>query len=548
MLKHTSLPPRRVLLAASAVLGVLAYWRLLIWDPGGRLLPPPHALFFGPLDNFPQLMFLLAAALVYRKREQFRSAMHGPGSPALAILPLSAGLALFLWGHYVGATDLLLPSFMLVSIGGALLSFGVRFASALKLPWLVLAFAFPIPAVLTNQAFYALRLQTAADAAVLLPVMGLQVFQEGNLISASDVTAQIIDSCSGFRFMMAMTLAAIVYVGWFPARTLRSVLLLALAPPIAYAFNVLRVSLIILDPNSDLSDAHTFQGTLIFLGAISALVVADNLLWRILPAKSQPRPAPERAEQAVQQAAEPPDDEEHAVGVPNVLDPSDTSEASEEALGGPGSSRRAAALALLAVAMLGLSVFMPQWKQPRIFPLPSARLPEVEGWERGKSRKLDLEYMWTVMYPKYAYRQYRRNGEAVSAFIGYDHRRVRTKSVLSPKNGFPGRGWVLVEHSSIELEALEPRVERVLARSGQGRVLSYYWYEATARLPGETLRALLATDRSPFRRSQPARVTRATTDAGSTPAALAAADARLEEFAASLAEALREEPTTPTSP
>jgi hypothetical protein len=91
-------------------------------------------------------------------------------------------------------------------------------------------------------------------------------------------------------------------------------------------------------------------------------------------------------------------------------------------------------------------------------------------------------------------------------------------------------------------------VERVISRDGQGRVLSYYWYEGIDRLPGETLRALVALDRSPFRRSQPARVTRVTTDAGPTAATLAAAEARLAEFAADLAEALRKQDRASTAP
>jgi EpsI family protein len=525
LLKQMNLEPRRALLVGSAALGLLAYWRLLLWDPGGRLLPPPQALFFGPLDNFPQLVFLLAAALVYRRREQFRTAMGDPGSPALAILPLTAGIALFLWGHYVSAPDLLLPSFMLISIGAGLLWFGARFVSAMKLPCLILAFTFPIPAVLTNQAFYVLRLQTAADSALLLSLIGTDVFQQANVISISGLTAQIIDSCSGFRFMTALTLASIVYVGWFPARAVRGLLLVMLAPPIAYAFNLIRVSLIILDPDSELSDAHTLQGTLIFLGAITCLVLVDNLLSRVLSGRPKPQPPAELPDGQQQSEAEP-----------------------AEALRPPGVSRWAIALTALLVAMLGLSVFMPQWKKPRLGPIPSAQLPELEGWKRSKLLKADVEFMWTVRYPKHAYRRYRRPGEDVSVFIGYDHRRIRSKSVLSPKNGFPGRGWELVEHSQLELESVSPRVERVISRDGQGRVLSYYWYEGIDRLPGETLRALVALDRSPFRRSQPARVTRVTTDAGLTAATLAAAEARLAEFAADLAEALRKQDRAATAP
>ena len=151
---------QRFLRVTAVAVGCLAYWRLLFWAPT-RDLGPLNAWLFLATDPYPQVIFLIAAALVYRRRESLQSAMRFQGSPARAALPLLAGSALFAWGHYVDAMDLLLVSFVLVSIGVGLLWFGVRFARALAIPWVVLVFAFPAPAVVTNQAFYTLRLATA---------------------------------------------------------------------------------------------------------------------------------------------------------------------------------------------------------------------------------------------------------------------------------------------------------------------------------------------------------------------------------------------------
>ena len=62
-------------------------------------------------------------------------------------------------------------------------------------------------------------------------------------------------------------------------------------------------------------------------------------------------------------------------------------------------------------------------------------------------------------------------------------------------------------------------MERVVARSQSAQILTYHWYEGTDGLASEILRALLATDQSPFRRSQPARVIRVATALGPTPLA-----------------------------
>jgi len=63
---------QRLLRITAIAVGSLAYWRLLFWgsslDP--RLLT---RWFFFPTDPFPQLIFLIAGALVYRRRESLRT-------------------------------------------------------------------------------------------------------------------------------------------------------------------------------------------------------------------------------------------------------------------------------------------------------------------------------------------------------------------------------------------------------------------------------------------------------------------------------------------
>jgi EpsI family protein len=145
-----------------------------------------------------------------------------------------------------------------------------------------------------------------------------------------------------------------------------------------------------------------------------------------------------------------------------------------------------------------------------------------------------------VRFRKHEYWNYEQNGDEVSVFIGYDDRGNRGRSLLSRKNALPGRGWEVKERSSVLLESVEAPVERVVARSESARVLTYHWYEGTDGLASEILRALLASDQSPFRRSQPARVIRVATVLGPTPPARMEDEENLRAFASSLATALRE--------
>jgi len=103
----------------------------------------------------------------------------------------------------------------------------------------------------------------------------------------------------------------------------------------------------------------------------------------------------------------------------------------------------------------------------------------------------------------------------------------------------PRRGWEVEERSSVSLESIEARVERVVARSDFEKILTYHWYEGTDGMAFEILRALLATDQSRFRRPQPAQVIRVEAALGSTPLARKEGEEMLRGFAASLVTALR---------
>ncbi len=520
----------RVLAIASVVAGMLAYRSLACWNPDPHGQVGFQDWLFSPTDAIPQIFFALAAALVYRNRKLFRSAMQGSPSPALAFLTLSVGSALFVWGHYVDATDLLLASFVLVSMGVALLWFGTGFAATWSIPCVILAFAFPIPAALTNQVFYSLRLWTADHVVALLTFVGFPVYHEGNVIYGANVVAQVIDSCSGLRAMEMLTLAAFLYVQWSPADRLRGWLLVALAPPIAYGFNLLRVCFIIPDPTSDLSTTHTVQGWLAFFGAFTVLVVVDRLLGRLLSGRS-------RADGASSPVRGHPQPAGGAVGW----------------AGSKGGARSIAPAALL-TTLLGVSIWMPQWSPPETedfagaAPLfgPIFNLPiEMGGWKMGEALPLDHDFLWALRFPQYANRPYRLDGERVDLFVGYGDRGDRSRSLLSPKNALPGRGWQVEERSFVRLDSWDNRVARVVARSGPRRILTYHWYEGVDSVALEALRVLFATDQSPLWRSQRPRVIRIGTRVGGGALEEAEADRKLRAFAGALATVLLDSESNP---
>ncbi len=204
------------------------------------------------------------------------------------------------------------------------------------------------------------------------------------------------------------------------------------------------------------------------------------------------------------------------------------------------------ALTALLATLFGISVWMPQWRPPETgdsenttrFLGPSLQLPfEMDGWKLGLSMPIDEVFIWTLRYQQYANRPYRLDGARVDVFVGYADRRDRTRSLLSPKNALPGRGWEVEDRSFARLDSWDRRVARVVARSGPRRILTYHWYEGMDSVALEALRALFAIDQSPLWRSQRPRVIRIGTRMGVGALEEAEADRKLQAFAGAFATA-----------
>src|SRR3990172_519313 len=81
---------------ALGLLAGLAYRSLLLWDPSEPGLPDPEWFFFSVSDTAPQVVFAIAALLLYRRRRRLSGAVASAGSPLAALPLLGTGLALYL--------------------------------------------------------------------------------------------------------------------------------------------------------------------------------------------------------------------------------------------------------------------------------------------------------------------------------------------------------------------------------------------------------------------------------------------------------------------
>jgi exosortase len=482
-------------------LAVIAYHGLATWDPRSHGYAPVVGWFFETSDSSPQIVFAIVAALLFRRRGPLRETFGAASSPAAAALCLVPAVGLHLWAQWVDAPDLSVFSLGLVSLGVGFLLGGRPLARVLAGPLAILLFAIPLPGALHNFVVYPYQLTTAGFVEALLRAGGFDVILQGDLLTLAGRDFEVIETCSGLRSALTLALLAATWAAFFRCSPRHTLGLLAASLPISFVTNGIRVLVLVLDPRPEIQESHVAQGLVMFVVGTGALSLVDRALLRLgaTPPKASAGPAATPTPSA------------HRRGLFAV----------------------ALALLVMAIATLGSPALRPAASE---LPAPAELPRELPGWTVHEGEDPGL-FLGNVRFTHRSVRIYERGEGSVSAFLGWDDRRLRIRSLLSDKNAVPGLGWDVEQRGDVDLEPGPLRMERVVARRVASRSLALHGYRGTGSVLEETLRAALALDQpgSPFARSERPRVLRVSTSIGPGPEGVRDAEDRLRRLLADLA-------------
>ena len=506
-----------LLMGLNVVLGVLAYRELLTFQPrmysvATGLEADAEQYLFTPNETAPLIVALMSLWLVHHRRAALFSLPQRSGAPVLAAAALVPGMLLYLWAIYTSAPDLQGLSLVLNLIGGLILWRGWPAVKVCAIPLVLLLYAVPLPSPLIAKTIWSFQLASAQLAGWMLYVIGIPHAVSAEMIYLPEDTYQVIESCSGFRSILTLSMFAILMADLFHRSRLHLAILLAVSLPVAFLMNGLRVTTLILNPASQIHTIHVGQGLVVLMAGLTLLYLLDGALGRMLGARARRGPlAPEILGDA-------------AVAAPLFVNP----------------MHRVGAVTVLFVAMLGALYALPSWTFRGVagFALEETLDRATTGWVAADlpAATNDLS---SVAFRESVRRQYARPGKAllrgndppVEIFVGVGEHLNRFKSPFSPKNAVPGRGWVIEEEGLYEIEA-NPRGEAVVwqkLRSGPKRVLAYHWYDGDRGIVEESFRAFFGLDRSLFAREQPVIAVRLSTPIGeATEASVRQAHGRLK--------------------
>jgi exosortase len=239
------------------------------------------------------LVPLFSLFLLWDKRKQIAAT---PVRPTWAGLPMVIlGLIILIFGVYGADLFTSRMSFVILLTGLVWTFFGGQVLREVIFPILVLLLAIPFPAIVFNQITFPLQLLASRLASLILPLLGVPVLQEGNVIELPVMKLEVAEACSGIRSLMSLFTLAVFY-GYFLERTTWRRVVLALASiPIAVAANVARIvgtglCVQYWDPTKALGFFHEFSGWVMFVISLACLYLVHRFMKLVAP---EPAPVKE---------------------------------------------------------------------------------------------------------------------------------------------------------------------------------------------------------------------------------------------------------------
>jgi len=236
---------------------------------------------------------LVAAYIVYKKWPQVRTLFGRPAWPGLLIM--AGGLLLYVAAELAAELYTTRLAFNVVLAGMVFLLGGWKLLRLLAFPLLLLVLMIPLPQLITQKLTLPLQLISSRLAADMFYILGVPVFLQGNVIDLGTQQLQIVEACSGLRYVLGIVALGLTYCYFYQRRPWKVAVLLLSLIPVAILLNALRLVFIGFFPILKEGLWHTLFGWSIFVMFFDIIVGINWLINRLSPEPPPPAAASPKA-------------------------------------------------------------------------------------------------------------------------------------------------------------------------------------------------------------------------------------------------------------
>lgn len=392
------------------------------------------------------LVMPVVGYLVWTERARIKRSSGG--GVGLGLLVCTVALSLFYIGRFGSLKFFAYMAMWLTVCGAALLALGNRSVRALWMPMLVGFFAIPLPAFITRITSLKLRLISSVLSEKMLQIVGIPVYREGNVIDLGVIQLQVVDACSGLRYLWPSLLMALL-IGWFFLRSpWKRLALLVIAIPVTIFSNAFRIALTgvltkFIDPSLAEGFFHDFSGWLVYVFSLGALGFCAFCLSGKESVDETPRP-----------------------------------------VGGPLRGRPSLLAGVVLCCSLGLMVFGQEYlMKNQVIPTRKdfQSFPRVIGEWEGNREYLSKPVLESLGADDYLNAVFRnpRTGDIVYLLVSWYDKQTTSHAAHAPTSCLVGGGWGVESKQVLSVEEGEPRsfpvTQMMLDKNGR-LLISNFWF------------------------------------------------------------------------
>jgi exosortase D (VPLPA-CTERM-specific) len=412
---------------------------------------------------------VISLYLVWLRRSRLEEAALAGAWWGLPVLV--AGLALYFVGEFATLYVAQHLSLWLVVVGLLLAAIGPAGVRAIAFPVAYLLTMIPLPQFLYQSLSSQLQLLSSAFGVGCLQLVGITAFREGNVIDLGSIQLQVVEACSGLRYLFPLASLALLCAYLFNAPLWKRVLLFLSSLPVAVLLNGLRIGMIgVLVEYWGRGAAegffHAFEGWLIFVASLLVLMGEMWLLARV--GRGADRAAPSLFGWSEQVSTGP---VETPVAAP------------------PSLLRLSPAYLVCAGLLVPASAVSTQIISRDETPAPRQSFvdfPMQLGTWSGRPLILEKQYVDVLKFDDYLLADYAApEGGPVNLYVAYYRSQKKGESAHSPRSCIPGGGWEITSLDRITVETVPSQAlsaNRAVIQKGEERQVVWYWFQQRGRV------------------------------------------------------------------
>ena len=330
-------------------------------------------------------------------------------------------------------------------------------------PIVFLIFAIPLPYFIDATLSWRLQLISSELGVLFIRLFQIPVYLEGNVIDLGVYKLQVVEACSGLRYLYPLMSLGFLAAYLFQAPLWQRSSVFLSTIPITIVMNSFRIGVVGVlvnqwGPQNADGWLHFFEGWIIFIACAGILAAEMELLARFTLGKGL----------------------YEVLGPPNIpSNPTHTKNPQKQI----GRTQLPLVGCCLLMCLTGLAVYFVSSRQELV---PERALfasfpTSIDGW-RGAHSSLEPQVEHFLGLTDYVLADYAKaDKRPVNLYVAYYATQRTGVSPHSPSVCIPGNGWQITgfERTKFPVDGTSATlpINRVVIARGSSRQLVYYWFE-----------------------------------------------------------------------